>query len=180
MTLDVPQPSPAHRAALRLHALPEEDRAWVLTALPADQQAILRQLLRELEALGIPRDADLLQHLAEGDGEEARSPSLALHALDGAAVRRLAAVLAAEPPRLAAALLAAGSWDWREQLVAGLPVAMADEVRQLAGASPQGPALHRAVIAETARTLASAPAERQPVSRWQAWRRRLRATGRAR
>jgi hypothetical protein len=180
MTLHVPQPSPAHRAALRLHALPEEDRAWVLAALPADQQSILRQLLRELEALGIPRDADLLQPFGEGDGDEARSPGLPLHALDAAAIRQLAAVLAAEPPRLAAALLAAGDWEWREQLVAGLPVALADEVRQVAGVSQQGPAFHRAVIAETARTLASAPGERPPVSRWQAWRRRLRAMGRAR
>ena len=123
MTFDVPQPSPAHRAALALHALPGDDRDWVLEALPADQQSMLQPLLRELEELGIPREAGLFDGVAGSRREQAITAVDALRALDGAGVRRLAGLLAAEPPRVAVALLAGGPWPWREQLLAGLPAA---------------------------------------------------------
>ncbi|GAB3771675.1 hypothetical protein GCM10028796_40920 [Ramlibacter monticola] len=180
MTLQLPSPSPAHRAALTLHALSGDDRAWVLEALSSQQRSVLKPLLGELDELGIPREADLLRGLA-GTGSEAAIPaSDALQALDDPGVRRLANLLAAEPPRLAAALLAAGSWPWGGQLLAGLPQAMAQEVESLARSASPAVALQAAVVAETALRVAGERAEPKPVSRWQLLRRRLLALGRGR
>lgn len=55
-------PAPGtRRAALTLHALSRADQAWVLQQLSADQRDALTVLLAELETLGIPRDAALVE-----------------------------------------------------------------------------------------------------------------------
>ena len=48
-------------AALTLHALRVEDRAWVLERVDSTQRAELEGLLRELQTLGIPSDPDLVR-----------------------------------------------------------------------------------------------------------------------
>lgn len=180
MTLDVPQPSPAHRAALALHGLPGDDRAWVLAALPGDQQMLLQSLLQELEELGIPREASLFDGIAGNRHEQAAAAADPLQALQGAGVQRLADLLAAEPPRIAAALLAGGPWPWREQLLCALPTALVQEVQRLARTVQPGAALQAAVMAEMAVALASSRGEEAPVSHWQVLRCRLAALGRGR
>ena len=177
MNLPLPGPSPVHRAALTLHALSSDDRAWVLEALSSHQRSVLQPLLGELDELGIPRGPDLLRGLA-GTGSEAAIPaSEALQALDDPAVRRLASLLAAEPPRLAAALLAGRSWPWREQLLAALPQAMAQEVESLARSGSPALALHAAIVAEAVLRVAGERAEPKPVSRWHLLRHALLALG---
>lgn len=49
------------RAALTLHALALQDREWLLEQLPAADSAALRELLAELQALGMPADADVIR-----------------------------------------------------------------------------------------------------------------------
>jgi hypothetical protein len=169
-------PAPAQRAALALHALAADDRAWVLGALPADQQAVIEPLLRELEDLGIPRDAGLLDTAVRCEGDRGAAAADALRALDAAQVRRLAGLLAGEPPRLAAALLAASPWPWREQLLQHLPAAVACEVVQHASPMRPAPALQLALLSEISAALETAPAPRQAVPLWRSMVRSLRRT----
>ena len=48
------------RAALTLHALAALDREWLLEQLPTAERVALRDLLAELQDLGIPADADVI------------------------------------------------------------------------------------------------------------------------
>lgn len=88
------------RAALTLHGLGEADRGWLLAQLPPADRARLTGLLEELRGLGMPADPALLSGLAE------RGPQPAAARLRAAPAKRMQAILAAEPARLAAAVLA--------------------------------------------------------------------------
>jgi hypothetical protein len=176
MNIAAPQPTAAHRAALNLHALAEPDRHWVLQALTGEQQAALQPLLRELEELGIPRDADLARAFATAAAREDNDGAGALQALDDAGVRRLAALLAGEPPRLAAAVLVHRAWPWRERLMAELPVATAQAIRSAMGAPPAASALQAFVVAELGTALRAQHAVQPPRrSLWQTMRHRFGA-----
>ncbi|HET8748745.1 MAG TPA: hypothetical protein VFM98_24330 [Ramlibacter sp.] len=176
MTNTMPLPTPAHRAALTLHALSGPDRQWVLAALSDGQRETLNRLLQELEQLGIPRDAELAAALAaESTGEE--SGARALRALDKAGVHRLAEILSAEPPRLVVALLAGAPWPWRERLLALLSPTFRREVQRHAGGAPPPPLLHDTIVAQLVPVLHAHAARAARSSRWQALRRRLAALG---
>lgn len=121
------------RAALLLHAMHGDDRDWVLAALPAAHRTQLQGLLAELAALGIPAERDLLGQLA------APGP---LEALSDAAADRLAVLLEAEPPQIAAWLLASVPPDWRDRLRGRCNAAFASQVD---AATRQAPAAVHAV-----------------------------------
>lgn len=174
MRLVATEPSPEHRAALALHALTDMDRAWVLDALSSEQRNRLCPLLRELEELGIPRDDRLLETVAAGEPDAPR-PRDALEDLTGAEVRRLAQVLAGEPPRLIRALLASRPWPWRAQLLSCLPAEVACEAARPMSADLPAGALQAALIAQAANALRTIPADAVPAGRWAAWRGRLAA-----
>jgi hypothetical protein len=174
MTPATPLPTPAHHAALTLHALGGADRQWVLNALSGEQQAALGPLLQELEELGIPREPELARTLLPEDAHEDRHAVGTLQSLDAAGVRRLAALLCAEPPRMAAALLASQPWPWRDQLLAELPPGFARAVDRTAAGVTDAGSLQAAVVAELAPCVWEAANPRTP-SLWQAMRRRLRA-----
>lgn len=174
MTPMIPQATPAHRAALTLHALSAPDRAWVLQGLPGEQQELLNVLLHELEELGIPRDPELAGALPEEHEPVDHAPAALLRNLDGAGVGRLCGVLAAEPPRLAAALLASGPWPWREQLLRELTLAAGHDVQRLAPATAAARLLQEAVVSELTHVLLEARRATALPSRWQWLRQRLR------
>jgi hypothetical protein len=123
------------RTALTLHAMAPRDRDWLLSQLAPDQRAAVRQLLDELNSLGILADPALLQealrqhraqqtspvsaadgrrehrHRCRGDGTSGRA---------GAATGRpggLAQLLMAEPEALVAWLLHLRDWHWQAQLL---------------------------------------------------------------
>jgi len=172
------QPTPAHRAALSLHSLSEPDRHWVLEALGQEQQAALRPLLRELEELGIPREPELAGAFAAPAGGEGRMGAGALHALDSCGVRALAAILRAEPPGLAATLLASRSWPWRDQLLSELPAGMAADIERAMVATVPGGAVQAALLAELEPLLREQhAAAARPASLWLSLRRRLGGLG---
>lgn len=177
MTITAPQPTPAHRAALNLHALSEPDRQWVLHALSGEQQAALQPLLQELEELGIPRDAHLARAIATaGPGEDREGA--ALQALDDSGVRRLALLLAGEPPRLAAALLSSRAWAWRDRLMSELPVQYAQAIEETMRLTAAAGALQAAVVAELAPALREKDGAQLPrATLWQSICRRLRGRG---
>ena len=110
------EPTPLHRAALTLHAMAANDRAWVLGALPESQRALLQPLLMELDALGVPKEQALIADLPEAAAVEAHGRPWLLN-LDGEGVAALAVVLAGQPVQLTQALLAMHAWSWRAQLL---------------------------------------------------------------
>ena len=62
--MSLPVSAPSRKAALLLHALQEPELGWDLNGLLATQQDELRNLLGELQALGIPADRDALNRLS--------------------------------------------------------------------------------------------------------------------
>ena len=124
------------RTALTLHAMAPRDRDWLLSQLAPDQRAAVRQLLDELNSLGIPADPALLQEalrqhhaqqtspvsaadVAGGNtgtdaGAMARQAEQALQLADPAG---LAQLLMAEPEALVAWLLHLRDWHWQAQLL---------------------------------------------------------------
>ncbi len=174
----MPEPSALHRAALTLHALAAPDQAWVLQALTAQQQRGLRPLLEELQALGIPRDAGLVDAVARPAPLRAAAPGMSLRSWDRAQLNALAELLAGEPPRVAAALLAASAGPWRERLLALLPPGHAAQVRLLATEAPAAPALAAATVGELERRLDARLAAAGRPSAWGRLRRTLASLGR--
>jgi hypothetical protein len=128
----------ARKAALLLHALGERDRQWLIDQLSEAERGAVQGLVGELRALGIPPDPGLLDEVADGRrppgdgsdrpstsgapprqdvGDDPRSGSSSLLALDRADLALLAGILRDEPPGLVATLLAARSWPWRQALL---------------------------------------------------------------
>jgi len=125
------------QAALLLGAMSASDRAWVLAQLPTADRAILDPMLGELDALGIPVDADLLDAVLEkparGAPTEPGSPA-PRDAADTAAVLNAAPaallkLLAHEPAGLIARLLGMRAWPWQQEFMKLLPASKAAEVR---------------------------------------------------
>jgi hypothetical protein len=129
-----PQP---HQAALLLGAMSGPDRAWVLARLPAEDRAILVPLLSELEALGIPVDAALLDAVREKSGRNASPPvesAVSASAADEAAIldappALLAKVLAQEPAGLIGQLLSIRAWPWHAEVIRLLPASKTTEIK---------------------------------------------------
>lgn len=116
MTNADPSANAARRAALLLHAMAPADQAWLLAALPGAQRARLDVLLAELRELGIAADSSLLRELTQVGDSAPPTARQRLAQLDSSQVKALAQVLAGEPPQIAARLLAASAWPWRDQL----------------------------------------------------------------
>lgn len=182
--------SGARQAALLLHAMSANDRAWALDALPLHQRTPLVALLDELSALGIARDPTLVNEAiggstrlhAPGTRSEhaagaAASPEDTLHTLDASGVRRLVTVMRSEPAALVAQWLRVADWPWRAELLAGLtPAHRAQVTGHLDTQSPDLPPMLRSTLLQAvAVRLQELPvaAETEPVQ--SAWRPRLLA-----
>jgi hypothetical protein len=103
------------KAALALAALGDADRAWMLEQLSPDQARRLRALLRELGRLKLAPDTEALRELTASAPEPA--PEEGLHS---ASASRVLALVREEPDWAVAALLRAGRWPWREELLQAL------------------------------------------------------------
>lgn len=121
-----------HRqAAVALHALTDADRAAILTHLPAPDQAMLRDYLDELQALGFQSDG-------AGFGVPDATPAgLAL-----ASASTLFSLLEHEPAVLVAEVLGLQEWAWKAELLALYPSARRELIRA-AGAQAPAPARAR-------------------------------------
>lgn len=155
----------ARRAALTLHALGTEDRAWVLAQLQPQQRARVEPLLGELRDLGIVVDRQALRGIhddkAQPDTSSRRPARLERHGL-----QQLARVLEQEAPELTRALLAGGEVAWRGALLRALAPEFAQRVGRLPAASSVAPALHAALVAAVERRLAQTPANAKTSRRW--------------
>lgn len=164
--------TPVRRAALLLHAMGQADRDWVLGQLPASGRERLRDLLRELAELGIPRDATLLSQVVSAPAA-VREPSLDVEALPAATPSgtiaaadpaHLAAVLRGEPVELVALLLSLREWAWRDAFLRQIGPVMARQVaeRQAVARGRIGGAGEEALLAVLARRLRDLPAALPP------------------
>lgn len=126
-------------AALLLHTVAAEDRAWLLAQLHEDDRARLQGLVDELRTIGIPPAPELLQELAPGKAApRAEHPAVA-SGLRHADADALASVLSAEPAELIARVIALGPWPWTGALLARLGAMHRQEVMERMAALPKEP-----------------------------------------
>lgn len=103
----------ARKAALLVYALPLAARAAVMDRLPLSQQTQMRQLLEELEQLGIPAHQDWLSHAR--DDEQVLTPQKAhRQVLESASSMSMVQVLQGQASDVVAAVLNAEPWPWRD------------------------------------------------------------------
>lgn len=148
MRLPAPEPSPLRRAALSLHALHDADKDWILASLPSAAGDRLRLLLRELQDLGIPRQAVPVATWADPQPGAVAF----LWTLRDDEVMRLANLLRVEPPAIGATLLRAHPWPWRERLRAMLEHPIAEPAWSAAVSDPPT-ALQSAVLLAVCRRM---------------------------
>lgn len=134
------------QAALALHGLAPVDRDWMLSRLPAQRAGELRDLLDELQEIGIPPDPELISHAIAARPNAATQPSARASRAASLSAGQAHELLAGEPDGLVATVLAGGEWSWREGFLAQLPVDRARHVRALASSLSVGPALRQAVL----------------------------------
>ena len=137
-------------AALALHALESDDRAWLFERLTPAQQRAVAPLLTELAELGIPADARLvdeaLRHSARSTTRSAQQRIVALEASQAAQLLR------GEPASFVACVLGLAAWPWMRAYVEGLD---ASAHRQLQDAMHDSPALTAPLRAWVIETLAA-------------------------
>jgi hypothetical protein len=141
------------RAALVAHAMPEGDRAWLLDELQPTHRVVLSGLLKELQLLGVPRDASLLEDFTRPPlVRQPSTPLGELQSLGTGEVAGLAELMEFEPPLLVSRLLAAGDWPWRQQLLDALSAGRRDAVLGFQSLA-RAPRLEQALCEHTARCL---------------------------
>lgn len=152
-TLNAADSRGAHRAALLVHGMGAEDRAWVLTRLPLEERAVVELLLRELKELGISSEVPAaalapaaFQGASNQNSEAGSAPADGLDAdrTDAVDPDRALVILAGSSPALAAAVLGCAAWPWRSGALARLDPAVRDAWNQRAG-RPLPPALAMAL-----------------------------------
>lgn len=120
-----------HTASL-IHAMEPQDRLWALSQLPPLTRAPVEVLLDELEAIGMPRQREVIdQVLAHALVTPAAAGSPEAHIEQW--VRQhgpsaLAERLTQEPAPLAARLLSLRPWAWRAEVVRALPNPLRQDV----------------------------------------------------
>jgi hypothetical protein len=159
-----------HRqAAVALHALGDADRRLILDALPAADQDTLRGYLAELTSLGFEGgsgDAALMAPAAPAGDLSTASPAAMLALLEHEPAALVAQVLAVQPWRWSAGLLALCTPARREAIRAARVVAAPARTRFVLASLGER-------LAEAAPASAKAPASPwSPLRRWVAsWRR---------
>lgn len=173
------------RTALLLHAMSVADRDWMLARLDGEARAILRTMLDELLALGIPADQALLNRAAENitPAAHAARPSgmlpnaerksgadilpastldSAIAHLTNAAPATLAQILSEEPPELIARFLACHDWKWRDGVLEKLGSGRRLQVERLAHSfSACPPRLREVLLQSVAARVVQFPASTQ-------------------
>lgn len=181
--------SGARQAALLLHAMSANDRAWALDALPLHQRTQLVALLDELSSLGIARDPALVNEAisarthatAPGSRSSERPVGAAgstedtLRALDASGVHRLITLMRGEPADLVAQWLRVADWPCRAELLAGLtPAHRAQVISRLdIPATDPSQMLRSALIQAVATRLGELPAATEADLDHRPWRPRL-------
>lgn len=143
--------SPARKLALKLYALHEQDRRWLLDQLDASAQAEIMPLLNELQTLGVQVDLEDLQHMGKlntASVERAATPE-DVQLIDRASLSQIDIVFDSEPPVLLQRLQALRAWRWRSEDVLRQGEVPPASARNMTPAAQQ--ALLKVVAAQLAR-----------------------------
>lgn len=191
----------ARHAALLLHTVSDDDRAWLLSRMDGAERARLQGLVDELRTIGIPPAPELLDELGPIATVRSGAAPAGRGGLQHADAAALAGVLAAEPAELIARVIALGPWPWTGALLARLGALqrqqVMDRVAALARAPERAPsALDARLLGLVEARLAQARSEAPPSSprpggasghrsgnwlrRWLAPARRVAASGESR
>jgi hypothetical protein len=122
------------QAAVTLHGMHVDDRAWLLGELDQGQRATLEGLIGELDELGFPAQPDLVGRDLGVQAAPAQGPR--------------------EPVRLVAQLLNAYDWPWTDSFLASLPAPRRAAVCAAMEDVSAAPARDRFVIEQLAARLA--------------------------
>ncbi|WP_005034705.1 hypothetical protein [Holophaga foetida] len=154
------------KAALLLHSLGEEDRAWLLGQVDTTERHSLERMLQELQELGIPEDPGIIgEVIAQAPLPLAAPVRIASEANDWEAVLReadpaiLERVLRDDPPGVTARLLLMVDWPWQERFMECLGALRRHQVtEQVArfrsgGGASSGDCLKPALLAAVGRRL---------------------------
>ena len=161
------------RAALTLHALSPQDRAWILGRLEPQQQRAVEAQLQELEGLGIAADARLVKD-ALGDEQAQSATRTRRGALAAQGAHAVRAVLQAEPAALIARLLDQGPWPWEAELLGSLNAPLRMRISACRQGAPEpGNELDEWLLARLCERLGvaasaapSLPRRRGPLRQW--------------
>jgi hypothetical protein len=173
--------NPVRRCALALHGVQPDDRDWMLARLPEASQAELRQLLDELQRLGIPVDRELTQEALKSPppppplqpaAPEAVLPPRPHDVVAAASAREMRRVLVYETPEVIAMALTCGDWPWRDGLLRRLPRACRSQVFTLIdGGAPAVPdQLAAACVHEMANRVHDIRGHARRAGGWARWR----------
>jgi len=163
------------RAALALHGLSADDRAWVLDRLDPAKRARLEPLMAELVAFGMPRGeaAPLSATDPTIDVAVANAHRQPLDVIRESSGDAILAVLRCEPPGVARLLLAVEEFPWKGSVMRLLGGASECDPHNGRAAHPVLPGpLAEAVIKSVANALelsnacSSSSAVVRPVNRW--------------
>ena len=123
-------------AALKLHSLHKSDQVWMLDRLPESKSNLLREMLSELQELGIPVELGA-NNYKEFDKQEKHdySSECKSHDMD---VDRLKiineididSIIDNEPVVLIAGLLTINEWSWVDSYLNSIPKSMEKSVRE--------------------------------------------------
>ncbi len=134
----------ARRSALLLHSMSEADKQWVLGNLDGQDTQILKQLLSELNELGMPADKELLSGLSSMDKASPASAKIAtwpenvadlsmeqqIACLDSADYRDIFGALADESAELLAYFLQIHRWTWKKEFLACFDASKARRIQE--------------------------------------------------
>ncbi|BBB62247.1 hypothetical protein UNDKW_3974 [Undibacterium sp. KW1] len=171
------------RSALLLHSMSEADKQWVLGNLHSQDTQILKQLLSELNELGMPADKELLSGLSSTDKALPVSAKIStwpanvadlsmeqqIACLDRADYRNIFGVLADESTELVAYFLQIHPWTWKKEFLACFDASKARRIQEtkvdikepyLSEPDVRPKKLQHALIAEI---IQQVPAPRTPV-----------------
>lgn len=141
--------SNARHAAMALHALAAPDREWMLSRLPGERAGEVRELLNELEALGLEADPAMVDRaLRNSTARTAVEVPVPHAAIAAASAAQMLALLRGEPDRLVALVTSSAAWGWRPAFLAQLGPQRAERLADL-GATMQVPAALRATVLGT-------------------------------
>lgn len=114
---------PDRRIALKLHALHEEDRNWILSKLDSTPRRILEGLLLELNELGFAQLPELRTAAPEHPASQAiAEDELApVRTVDDASAAAIWNAIYGEPSLLRCEIIHARKWRWQEELLQAHP-----------------------------------------------------------
>lgn len=125
------------QAALCLHGLNEQDRKWLLKQLPPMHRNALKQMLRELNEIGVPQGQSWVptvkQRIEEHDpGEHFSDTALRmLKIIDSASLSQIKQVLLDEPETVLGFIFSIYKWSWTEEVLGALNVKKRKAVEQV-------------------------------------------------